>query len=106
MNEQAPDRDAVTSADEPFFGFSRHPDELGRPRFWRSADELNGTGPFENPKEFVWPEFPVGADEPPDAASRRTFLKVMGASLALAGLYGCTRRPDEKIVPYVRQPEQ
>ncbi|HEX8521054.1 MAG TPA: 4Fe-4S dicluster domain-containing protein [Tepidisphaeraceae bacterium] len=30
----------------------------------------------------------------------------MGASVALAGLSGCYRRPQEKIVPYVIQPEQ
>ena len=37
--------------------------------------------------------------------SRRGFLKVMGASLALAGLAGCTKQPDEPIFPYVKQPE-
>ena len=36
---------------------------------------------------------------------RRGFLKLMGASLALAGATACTRQPDELIVPYVRQPE-
>src|SRR5262249_42536868 len=40
-----------------------------------------------------------------DPVSRRAFLKLMGASLALAGVTGCTRQPPEKIVPYVRQPE-
>ncbi|MCU0492679.1 MAG: 4Fe-4S dicluster domain-containing protein, partial [Chloroflexaceae bacterium] len=46
------------------------------------------------------------ADELADPVSRRTFLKLMGASLGLAGLTGCTQaQPQEKIVPYVRQPE-
>ena len=36
---------------------------------------------------------------------RRNFLKLMGASLALAGLTACTRQPTEHIMPYVRQPE-
>ena len=40
-----------------------------------------------------------------DPVARRTFLKLMGASLALAGATACTRQPAEKIVPYVRQPE-
>ena len=40
------------------------------------------------------------------AKGRRNFLKLMGASLALAGLTGCTRQPTEHIVPYVRQPEE
>jgi hypothetical protein len=29
----------------------------------------------------------------------------MGASMALAGLAGCTKQPDEPIYPYVKQPE-
>src|SRR5262249_28387512 len=41
-----------------------------------------------------------------DPVARRTFLKLMGASLALAGASACTRQPPEKIVPYVRQPEE
>ena len=40
-----------------------------------------------------------------DPVGRRGFLKLMGASLALAGATACTRQPDELIVPYVRQPE-
>src|SRR5262249_49912770 len=32
-------------------------------------------------------------------------LKLMGASLALAGVSACTKQPKETIVPYVRQPE-
>ena len=40
-----------------------------------------------------------------DPIGRRGFLKLMGASLALAGVSACTRQPDEKIIPYVRQPE-
>src|SRR5579872_1380687 len=52
-------------------------------------------------------EFPPQAGEWNDPATRRHFLKLMGASLGLAGLEigGCMRQPDEKIVPYVRQPE-
>jgi len=39
-----------------------------------------------------------------DDLTRRSFLKALGASLALAGLDGCTRIPAEKILPYVNQP--
>src|SRR6476660_4275280 len=42
----------------------------------------------------------------PDPVERRTFLKLMGASMALAGAAACTRQPAEHIVPYVRQPEE
>jgi Fe-S-cluster-containing dehydrogenase component len=50
-------------------------------------------------------EFTAHAAIWPDSLSRRSFLTVMGASLALAGLHGCARPPDEQIVPYVKQPE-
>src|SRR6266542_6940078 len=42
----------------------------------------------------------------PEGLDRRDLLKFMGASLALAGVTACTRQPNEKIVPYVRQPEE
>jgi molybdopterin-containing oxidoreductase family iron-sulfur binding subunit len=51
-------------------------------------------------------EFPAGAAEWPNEFSRRRFLKLMAASAALAGTVGCTRQPPERIVPYVRQPEE
>lgn len=60
-------------------------------RYWRSLEDLSST------KEFQ--EFPL-----PEGMSRRKFLSLMGASLALAGLAGC-RRPVEKIIPYVIPPE-
>src|SRR5438067_2950961 len=51
-------------------------------------------------------EFPIGANEWPDDLSRREFLRLAGASLALAGFGACTKQPIEKIVPYVTQPEE
>jgi molybdopterin-containing oxidoreductase family iron-sulfur binding subunit len=73
-------------------------------RFWKNLDELAETPAFH---ELMAEEFPrqAGAGEWVDAVSRRGFLKVMGASLALAGLAGCTKQPDEPIFPYVKQPE-
>jgi hypothetical protein len=41
-----------------------------------------------------------------DELTRRTFLKLLGASMALAGLDGCTRIPAEKILPFVSQPPE
>jgi molybdopterin-containing oxidoreductase family iron-sulfur binding subunit len=38
--------------------------------------------------------------------SRRGFLKFLGASVALAGLDGCTRMPADKIIPFVNQPPE
>src|SRR6202789_2763497 len=73
-------------------------------RFWKNLDELAETPAFH---ELMREEFPrqAGAGEWVDAVSRRGFLKVMSASLALAGLAGCTKQPDEPIFPYVKQPE-
>ena len=73
-------------------------------RYWKSLDELADTPAFQ---ELMQEEFPrqASAGEWVDAVSRRGFLKVMGASFALAGLAGCTKQPDEPIFPYVRQPE-
>jgi MoCo/4Fe-4S cofactor protein with predicted Tat translocation signal len=73
-------------------------------RYWKNLDELADTAAFQ---ELMQEEFPrqAGAGEWVDAVSRRGFLKVMGASFALAGLAGCTKQPDEPIFAYVKQPE-
>ena len=72
----------------------------GGQAYWRSLDELAGTPEF---KSFVEREFPHLAHEL-QTPSRRRFLKLMGASLALAGLTGC-RWPRETIMPYAKRPE-
>src|SRR6202158_4939223 len=73
------------------------------PRFWRSLDELADTPEFRDHAEN---EFPHGANDPNATLDRRELLKVMAASAAFAGLSGCTKLPTQRIVPYVRQPEQ
>src|SRR6266540_5035451 len=70
--------------------------------YWRSLEELADAPEF---REFVEREYPQHAEEWNDPVERRTFLKLMGASLALAGLSGCVFQPPERIVPNVRQPE-
>src|SRR4051812_28169827 len=50
------------------------------------------------------PEFADGTSNPA-GLSRKEFLRLMGASLALAGATACNRPPPELIAPYVRQPE-
>ena len=72
--------------------------------YWRCLEELSDSEEFH---KFLTQEFPQQAAGWLDGVSRRDFLRLMGASLALAGLNAC--RPasvDEKIVPYVNQPEQ
>ncbi len=71
-------------------------------KYWRSLEELADAPEF---REFVEREYPQHAERWDDPVERRSFLKLMGASLALAGLSGCVFQPPEKIVPYVTQPE-
>lgn len=72
-------------------------------QYWRSLEEVAQTTEFQ---DFLHREFPANASEWMDDVSRRNFLKLMGASLALAGLTSCTRQPIQEIVPYVKQPEE
>lgn len=69
--------------------------------YWKSLNELSQNKEYE---KFLHREFPENASELEDGVSRRGFLKVMGASIALAGFAAC-RRPVQKILPYAKQPE-
>jgi len=71
--------------------------------YWRSLDELADTPQF---REFMHREFPAGASELLSGPDRRHFLKIMGASMALAGLGigGCRRWPAQEIAPFARRP--
>src|SRR5437588_3761010 len=80
----------------------RDPRTSGK-QYWRSLEELAETEEFQ---ELLHREFPENASEWNDPKGRRRFLKLMGASFALAGLTACTRQPPEYIAPYVRQPEE
>ena len=72
-------------------------------KYWRSLDELADTPQF---REFMHREFPAGASELLSGPDRRHFLKIMGASMALAGLGigGCRRWPAQEIAPFARRP--
>ena len=67
--------------------------------WWRSLDQLADTPRF---REFLESEFPAGSD--PGGGNRRAWLKMMGASLALAGASGC-RWDKQEIVPFEKRPE-
>ncbi len=75
---------------------------MKQPRYWRSMEELADTAEF---RSFVDDEFPNRTPDWNDPRSRRRFLALMGASIALAGT-ACTVQPKEVIVPYVHQPEE
>ncbi|HWB83329.1 MAG TPA: TAT-variant-translocated molybdopterin oxidoreductase [Bryobacteraceae bacterium] len=75
--------------------------------YWRSLDDLASTEEFQDLLEREFPRQAIGWSEDENSVDgRRNFLKLMGASLALAGLTACTKQPVEHIMPYVRQPEE
>ncbi len=74
---------------------------------WRSAGQLEDSADF---RQWLDREFPQGsaemADDSDGETSRRSFLKLMGASTALAGFgMAACRRPESYIVPYTKAPE-
>ena len=71
-------------------------------KHWRSLDEIADSEEFH---ALVRDEFPEHVTQLLDPVGRRGFLKLMGASLALAGASACTRQPEEKVFPYVKAPE-
>jgi MoCo/4Fe-4S cofactor protein with predicted Tat translocation signal len=72
-------------------------------QYWRSLDELAETEEFQR---YLEREFPMQAPRDMEPISRREFFRVMGATMALAGVAGCSYQPAEHIVPYVEQPEE
>lgn len=70
-------------------------------RYFRSVDELHQTPEFE---QFLSREFPQAASEFPEGVSRRRWLQMMGASLALGGVAGC-RYNREEVAAFVMRPE-
>ncbi|MDP0489525.1 MAG: TAT-variant-translocated molybdopterin oxidoreductase [Verrucomicrobiota bacterium JB023] len=73
---------------------------------WRSAGELDGSAMFREHLEREFPEKNGELTEEERELSRRSFVKLMGASSALAGLgLASCRRPESYIVPYTNAPE-
>src|SRR3982074_2980022 len=84
--------------------FQHPPEPLTGKKYWRSLGEYSNTPQF---RERLEREFPAGASEiSEDEWSRRDFMKLMGASMALAGL-GLTscRRPEMHLVPFTKSAE-
>jgi MoCo/4Fe-4S cofactor protein with predicted Tat translocation signal len=71
--------------------------------YWRSLAQIEDLPEYRTALER---EFPEGASELPEGITRREMMMLVGASLSLAGLAGCVRRPVEEIVPYVAPPEE
>jgi Fe-S-cluster-containing dehydrogenase component/anaerobic selenocysteine-containing dehydrogenase len=64
---------------------------------WRSAGEH--AHPAEPTPEFAEKVQPITMD-------RRSFVQLLGAATAFAASAGCLKPPDDKILPYTRQPEE
>jgi molybdopterin-containing oxidoreductase family iron-sulfur binding subunit len=84
-----------------FTEFRARVGDLRGKEFWRSLEELSRSDVFD---EFMRAEFPQQAVALDKGVDRRNFMKLMGASVAMAGLSAC-RQPAEAIIPYVNQPE-
>jgi molybdopterin-containing oxidoreductase family iron-sulfur binding subunit len=79
------------------------PHAAGGRRLWRSIEELRGSEALHAAAQR---EFPPGASELTDGVSRRSFMQLLGTSAALAGVGAACRKPNEKIVPFVRRPDE
>ncbi|MGB6897304.1 MAG: TAT-variant-translocated molybdopterin oxidoreductase [Candidatus Acidiferrum sp.] len=71
-------------------------------QYWRTLEELADNPHFE---ELLHREFPRQASEWDETVDRRDFLKLAAASLAFAGISGCGDKPEQLLVPYVKQPD-
>ena len=89
---------------EPSTEHQTPPDGSGEPtarQYWRSIEEREGSAKLH---EALEREFPAGAAELSDGIGRRSFIQLLGASLAVSAAGACTRAPPERILPYTRQP--
>ena len=84
-----------------FTEFRARVGDLRGREFWRSLEELSRSDVFD---EFMTQEFPQQAQPLEKGVDRRNFMKLMSASVAMAGLAAC-RQPADAIIPYVNQPE-
>jgi molybdopterin-containing oxidoreductase family iron-sulfur binding subunit len=85
-----------------FKEFRKRVGDLRGREYWRSLEELSRDP--ESFDEFFHEEFPQQAVALDKGVDRRDFMKLMGASVAMAGLAAC-QQPAQSLVPYVRQPE-
>lgn len=78
-------------------------------RYWLSLNEYETPAASNSATagEFLKPpQLALDEEASKLGLSRRSFMKVMGASAAMASFAGCTRRPVQTIVPYVTKPEE
>ncbi len=77
-----------------------------RPKYWLSLDQWRQDPEFMKFAETEFMSSPLRESDTGEGGwARREFLKLMGASMALAS-FGCIRRPAQLIVPYVQRPPE
>lgn len=74
-------------------------------KYWMSLDQLGNDPSLATRMENEFMSSPLSSDDGKDGVARRDFLKIMGASMALATA-GCIRRPQEHIIPYAKAPKE
>ncbi|CAN5697324.1 TAT-variant-translocated molybdopterin oxidoreductase [soil metagenome] len=73
--------------------------------YWMSLEQLGGDPAMAGRMENEFMSSPLSSEDGKDGIARRDFLKIMGASVALATA-GCVRRPEEHIIPYAKAPKE
>ncbi|HEY1078868.1 MAG TPA: TAT-variant-translocated molybdopterin oxidoreductase, partial [Bdellovibrio sp.] len=73
--------------------------------YWLSLEQWKDDPEFMKAAETEFQSSPLRGSDEEGGWARREFLKLMGASIAMASA-GCIRRPVQKIVPYNKQPEE
>ena len=102
-NHEAREKDRARRRSLPVIGQSAGANDAGSPApraYWRSIEERNRPTTPGTANEF-----PAGADQL-DGVSRRGFMQMLGVSTAVATVGAACRKPNEKIVPFVRRPEE
>lgn len=75
----------------------------GGHEYWMSLEQYAGDTEFAKRAENEFLSSPLANEDGKDGFARREFLKLMGASIALAST-ACIRRPVQKIIPYAKAP--
>jgi molybdopterin-containing oxidoreductase family iron-sulfur binding subunit len=103
-NKEARDKDRGKRRSLPIVTAEAPKVDPPAPKYWRSIDELNRA---KSIALGAVNEFPPGAETLEEGSvSRRGFMQLLGASTALATVGAACTKPNEKIVPFVRRPEE
>jgi len=72
--------------------------------YWLSLEQYEGNLEFAKRAEGEFMSSPLKTEEGQGGFARREFLRLMGASIAMATT-ACVRRPVQKIIPYAQAPK-